>query len=137
MTSGASLVGMDDVLAKLEEELGEEAVRRKTNKALRKTSKEIEPEFKEVISAYRDTGATVDTITVSGVSRTSGVAQVKLGFGKGHPTRWQLVHLNELGYAKNPNPRGFGVIRRFSERLEKEYPEKIRVHLKDGFGGDF
>lgn len=136
MTSGARLVGMDDVLAKLEEELGEEAVRRKTNKALRKTSKEIEPEFKEVISAYRDTGATVDTITVSGVSRASGGAQVKLGFGKGHPSRWQLVHLNELGYAKNPNPRGFGVIRRFSERLEKEYPEKIRVHLKDSFGGD-
>lgn len=137
MTSGAKLIGVDEVLAKMEEKLGEKKVRQVTNKALRKTSKEIEPEFKGVISGYRDTGATVEAIAVSGVSRESGVPKIKLGFGKGHPTRWQLVHLNELGYAKNPNPRGFGVIRRFSERLEKEYPEKIRVHLKDSFGGDF
>lgn len=136
MTSGAKLVGMDDVLEKLEEKLGEDAVRRKTNKALRATSKEIEPDFKEVVSAYRDTGTTVDAVAVSGVSRATGVAQVKIGFGKGYPSRWQLVHLNELGYAKKARPRGFGLIRRFSERLEREYPEKIRSSLKDSFGGD-
>ncbi|WP_367986221.1 hypothetical protein AB1F57_05235 [Streptococcus sp. ZY1909104] len=136
MASGANLVGFEEVLAKMEEKLGESKVRRVTNKALREVAKEIEPDFKEAISSYRDTGATVNAIVVSGVSRATGVAQIKLGFGKGEPTRWQLVHLNELGYARNPNPRGFGVIRRFSEGLETTYPEKIKVHLQDGFGGD-
>lgn len=136
MANGATLVGMEEVLANLEKKLGEPRVRRITNKALRETSKEIEPDFKEAVSVYRDTGLTVDAVTVSGVSRASGVAQVKIGFGKGFPSRWQLVHLNELGYEHNPNPRGFGVIRRFSDKLQREYPEMIRVHLKDSFGGD-
>lgn len=136
MASGANLIGLEEVLAKMEEKLGEDKVRRVSNKALREVAKEIEPDFKEAISSYRDTGATVDAIVVSGVSRATGVAQIKLGFGKGDPTRWQLVHLNELGYAHNPSPRGFGVIRRFSEALESTYPEKIKAHLQDGFGGD-
>lgn len=136
MASGANLIGFEEVLAKMEEKLGEAKVRRVSNKALREVAKEIEPDFKEAISSYRDTGATVESITASGVSRASGVAQVKLGFGKWDPARWQLAHLNELGYAKNPSPRGFGVIRRFSEGLESTYPEKIKAHLQDGFGGD-
>lgn len=136
MTSGAKLVGVQSLLANMERKLGEGKVNRVVNKALRETAKEIEPDFKEVISGYRDTGATVEAVVVSGVSRASGVAQVKLGFGKGHPTRWQLVHLNELGYAKNPSPRGFGVIRRFSDQLQTTYPERIQAHLKAGFGGD-
>lgn len=136
MASGANLVGFDEVLAKMEKKLGEDKVRRVSNKALREVAKEIEPDFKEAISSYRDTGATVDAIVVSGVSRATGVAQIKIGFGKSDPTRWQLVHLNELGYAHNPSPRGFGVIRRFSEGLESTYPEKIKAHLQDGFGGD-
>ena len=136
MASGVTLVGIEEVLAKLEAKLGEPKVRRVTNKALRETSKEIEPEFREAVSVYKDTGLTVDAVTVSGVSRVSGVAQVKVGFGKGFPSRWQLVHLNELGYAHNQNPRGFGVIRRFSDKLQREYPEIIRAHLKDGFGGE-
>ncbi|HEL2382892.1 TPA: HK97 gp10 family phage protein [Streptococcus suis] len=136
MASGANLIGFEEVLAKMEEKLGEDKVRRVSNKALREVAKEIEPDFKEAISSYRDTGATVNAIVVSGVSRATGVAQIKLGFGKGDPARWQLVHLNELGYAHNPSPRGFGVIRRFSEALEFTYPEKIKAHLQDGFGGD-
>ncbi|MBY4986202.1 HK97 gp10 family phage protein [Streptococcus suis] len=136
MASGANLVGFEEVLAKMEEKLGEDKVRRVSNKALREVAKEIEPDFKEAISSYRDTGATVEAIAVSGVSRASGVAQVKLGFGNGDPTRWQLVHLNELGYAHNPSPRGFGVIRRFSDSLESTYPEKVKTHLRAGFGGD-
>lgn len=136
MASGAKLVGVDELLANMERKLGEDKVRRVTNKALRETAKEIEPDFKKAISSYRDTGATVNAIVVSGVSRASGVPTVKLGFGKGHPSRWQLVHLNELGYARNARPRGFGVIRRFSDQLESVYPETIQSHLRAGFGGE-
>lgn len=135
MSSGAELTGFDELLANMERRLGEAKVNRVVNKALRETVKEIEPDFKAAVSVYRDTGATVEAVTASGVSRAEGMAQVKLGFGKGSPTRWQLVHLNELGYAKNPSPRGFGVIRRFSDSLEGSYPEKIRVRLREGFGG--
>ncbi|TWT12444.1 hypothetical protein FRX54_00660 [Streptococcus sp. sy004] len=120
----------------MERKLGDSKVRRVSNKALREVGQELEPEFKQAVSSYQDTGATVNAVVVSGVSRASGRAEIKLGFGKGFPSRWQLVHLNELGYDRNRNPRGFGVIRRFSNRLENQYPEKIATKLRAGFGGD-
>lgn len=135
MASGVELVGVDEVLAKMEQRLGEAKVRRVTNKALREVGRELEPEFKQAVASYRDTGATVNAVVVSGISRTTGRAEIKIGFGKGFPSRWQLVHLNELGYDRNRNPRGFGVIRRFSNRLESQYPEKIATRLRAGFGG--
>lgn len=131
MASGVKITGIDELLTNMERELGEAKVNRVVNKALRETGQEILPDFKAELSSFRDTGETVDSATVSGVSRSSGVPTVKLGFGAG--TRWRLVHLSELGYSKNPNPRGFGVIRRFAEKLEETYPTTIANKLRGGF----
>ncbi|CQR24580.1 hypothetical protein BN1356_00924 [Streptococcus varani] len=131
MASGVKITGIDELLAKMERELGEDKVTRVVNKALRETGKELLPDFKEELSSFRDTGETVESAIISGVSRASGVPTIKLGFGEG--TRWRLAHLNELGYAKNPYPNGFGVIRRFAENLEGKYPTMIANRVKGGF----
>lgn len=132
MASGARISGIDDILRAMEKELGDAKVTRIVNRSLKQTAQDIEPDFRSAIATYKDTGETVDSIVVSGILRSEGVPMVKLGFGAG--SRWRLVHLNELGYAKNRNPRGLGVIRRFSAGLEDSFPEKIRVKLQDGFG---
>lgn len=132
MAGSAKLVGLDEVLAKLEQELGEAKVRRVVNKSLREVGKEIEPEFKARIAGYKDTGETTEAVTISGVRREEGIPKIMLGFGPG--SRWRLVHLSEFGYSKKRNPRGLGVIRRFSAELEGAYPDKIGDKLRGGFG---
>ncbi|HEM3878458.1 hypothetical protein Q7V72_03300 [Streptococcus suis] len=131
MGSGVKITGIDELLANMERELGEAKVNRVVNKALRETGQEILPDFKAELSSFRDSGLTIEEATLSGVSRSTGVPMIKLGFGDG--SRWRLAHLNELGYAKNPNPRGFGVIRRFAEKLEETYPTTIANKVRGGF----
>lgn len=132
MVGNATLVGLEDILSKMEQELGEPKVKRVINKSLREVGKEIEPEFKARIAGYRDTGETAESVTLSGVLNGEGIPKIMLGFGPG--SRWRLVHLSEFGYAKKSNPRGLGVIRRFAAELEGVYPEKISSKLKGGFG---
>ncbi|MGQ9412206.1 hypothetical protein [Streptococcus pluranimalium] len=126
----AKLRGLEEVVKTMEKELGESKVNRVVNKALRETSEIIEPQFKSAVSVYKDTGATVNSVVTSGVRRDMGIPGIKLGFTS---PRWQLVHLQELGYSKNRSPRGFGVIRRFSSHLEGIYPHLIEPKIKEGF----
>ena len=131
MSSGAELRGIDDVLRNLEVHLGDTKVKRATSRALKAVANETLEEFKGALQVYKDTGATIESATVGRVTGlATGVPVVKIGFGEG--SRWRGVHLNDLGYAKNPHPRGFGVIRRFSEAYAKTYKYRMASHLKIG-----
>lgn len=133
MSSGAELKGFDDVLRNLEMRLGDAKVKRATSRALKATANETLEEFKGALQVYKDTGETIESATVGRVTGLPvGVPVIKIGFGAG--SRWRLVHLNEFGYAKNAHPRGFGVIRRFSEENVQKYKYRIASHLKiEGF----
>ena len=133
MSSGAELRGFDDVLRNLEARLGGTKVKRATSQALKAVANETLEEFKGALQVYKDKGDTIESATVGRVTGlAAGVPVVKIGFGEG--SRWRLVHLNEFGYSKNPHPRGFGVIRRFSESNAQKYKYRIANHLKiEGF----
>lgn len=133
MSSGAELRGFDDVLRNIEAHLGDAKVKRATSHALKTVADETLEEFKGALQAYKDTGETIESATAGRVTGfATGVPVVKIGFGEG--SRWRLVHLNEFGYGKNQHPRGFGVIRRFSEANAKTYKYRIASHLKiEGF----
>ena len=133
MSSGAELRGFDDVLRNIEARLGDAKIKRATSHALKTVADETLEEFKGALQVYKDTGATIESATAGRVTGlATGVPVVKIGFGEG--SRWRLVHLNEFGYGKNPHPRGFGVIRRFSEANAKTYKYRIASHLKiEGF----
>ena len=133
MSSGAELRGFDDVLRNIEARLGDAKVKRATSHALKTVADETLEEFKGALQVYKDTGATIESATAGRVTGlATGVPVVKIGFGEG--SRWRLAHLNEFGYGKNPHPRGFGVIRRFSEDNAKTYKYRIASHLKiEGF----
>lgn len=133
MSSGAELRGIDDVLRNLEARLGDTKVKRATSQALKAVANETLEEFKGALQVFKDTGETIESATVGRVTGLAGgVPVVKIGFGEG--SRWRLVHLNEFGYAKKSHPRGFGVIRRFSEANAQKYKYRIANHLKiEGF----
>ena len=131
MSSGAELRGFDDVLRNLEMRLGDAKVKRATSRALKATANETLEEFKGALEVFKDTGETIESATAGRVTGLPvGVPVIKIGFGEG--SRWRLVHLNEFGYGKNPHPRGFGVIRRFSEAHAKTYKYRMASHLKIG-----
>lgn len=133
MSSGAELKGFDDVLRNLEMRLGDAKVKRATSRALKSVADETLEEFKGALEVFKDTGETIESATTGRVTGLAvGVPVIKIGFGAG--SRWRLVHLNEFGYAKNGHPRGFGVIRRFSEANAQKYKFRIANRLKiEGF----
>lgn len=131
IASGAMIKGLDQVLANIEKKLGHDKVKRVANKVLRETSQEFEPHFKRAITVYAATGLTVKSVVYSRVSGTLGVPTVKIGFGEG--SRWRLVHLSEFGYSKKRNPRGFGIIRRFSEANKSVFKAKVHSKLRGAF----
>ncbi|WP_048688969.1 hypothetical protein [Streptococcus sp. 400_SSPC] len=134
MSSGATLVGFEEVIRNLETKLGDEKVRRSANKALKGATTETLEDFKGALGVYKDTGETIASATVGNVTGSfEGVPMVKLGFGAG--SRWRLVHLSEFGYAKKTHPRGFGVIRRFSEANKEKFKYRLASKLKaEGLG---
>ena len=133
MSSGANLKGFDDVLRNLEMHLGDTKVKRATSRALKVVANETLEEFKGALEVFKDTGETIESATVGRVTGLAvSVPVVKIGFGES--SRWRLVHLNEFGYAKKAHPRGFGVIRRFSEANAQKYKYRIANQLKiEGF----
>ncbi len=133
MSSGANLKGFDDILRNLEMHLGDTKVKRATSRALKAVANETLEEFKGALEVFKDTGETIESATVGRVTGLAvSVPVVKIGFGEG--SRWRLVHLNEFGYAKKAHPRGFGVIRRFSEANAQKYKYRIANQLKiEGF----
>lgn len=133
MFSGANIKGFDDVLRNLEMHLGDTKVKRATSRALKAVANETLEEFKGALEVFKDTGETIESATVGRVTGLAvSVPVVKIGFGEG--SRWRLVHLNEFGYAKKAHPRGFGVIRRFSEANAQKYKYRIANQLKiEGF----
>lgn len=133
MSSGANLKGFDNILRNLEMHLGDTKVKRATSRALKAVANETLEEFKGALEVFKDTGETIESATVGRVTGLAvSVPVVKIGFGEG--SRWRLVHLNEFGYAKKAHPRGFGVIRRFSEANAQKYKYRIANQLKiEGF----
>ena len=113
--------------------LGDAKVKRATSRTLKAVANETLEEFKGALEVFKDTGETIESATVGRVTgQAVGVPVVKIGFGEG--SRWRLVHLNEFGYAKKAHPRGFGVIRRFSEANAKKYKYRVANQLKiEGF----
>ena len=134
MSSGATLVGFEEVIRNLEAKLGDEKVRRSANKALKGAATETLEDFRGALGVYKDTGETIASATVGNVTGSfEGVPMVKLGFGAG--SRWRLVHLSEFGYAKKAHPRGFGVIRRFPEANKEKFKYRLAFKLKaEGLG---
>lgn len=134
MTSGATLRGFDEVIRNLEAKLGDAKVRRSANRALKGAATETLEDFQVALEVFRKTGETIESATVGNVTGAfEGVPMVKLGFGAG--SRWRLEHLNEFGYAKKSHPRGFGVIRRFSEANKEKFKYRLATKLKgEGLG---
>lgn len=126
-----SIKGQKKLLADLEQRFGAKHVQRISDMALIKGAQVFKKELENQFQSFRDTGASIDEITISEPMISNGTRMVKIHW-KGPKDRYRIIHLNEWGTVNNPNPKGKGAVARAIRNAEKEYARVIKKALKDG-----
>lgn len=123
--------GLDQVFNQLEQRLGPQSVTRITDKALVNAAKIFVAELKRQFETFKDTGASIEEITISKPMTISGVRTIRVHW-HGPRGRYRIIHLNEWGTIQNPNPRGKGAIARAFRNSERAYRNEIRKAIASG-----
>lgn len=124
--------GMKKLLKELESRFGEQNVQRISDTALKKGAEVFVRELKAEFESFRDTGASIDEMTISEPYTTSnGERTVKIHW-KGPDNRYRIIHINEWGTIKNPNPKGKGAIARAMRNAENAYRNVIKKEIREG-----
>lgn len=124
--------GMNKLLADLEKQLGKARMQRISDEALKEGAKVFVKELMTQLATFRDTGATMDEVTISEPFTQNGVRLIKVHW-KGPKDRYRIIHLNEWGTINNPRPRGKGKIALALRNAEKEYGRVVRKAIREGF----
>ncbi|MFB4471823.1 HK97-gp10 family putative phage morphogenesis protein [Oceanobacillus caeni] len=131
----AKIKGLKELERKLEKRFEKKAMQRISDGALKAGAKVFVEELKRQFNAVNwkgyETGATIEEITISEPMTIKGVRTVKVHW-KGPNNRYALVHLNEWGTVKNPNPPAKGTIARALKNAEKAYRNAIKEAIVRG-----
>ncbi|HEY4601258.1 MAG TPA: hypothetical protein VIG73_08315 [Cerasibacillus sp.] len=123
--------GVNKLLSELERKLGKSNIQRVSDKALTEGAKVFVAELKRQFETFKDTGASIDEITISKPMTVARKRIVKI-YWRGPKGRYRIIHLNEWGTINNPNPRGKGKIALALRNAEKAYRDTIVRYLKAG-----
>lgn len=126
-----SIRGQKKIIEELERRYGPQHVQKVSDKALTRGAQVFVKELKSQFASFKDTGASIEEITISKPYEVSGVRTVKIHW-KGPKGRYRIIHLNEWGTINNPRPRGKGAVARALRNAEDEYRRVIKQSLKDG-----
>ena len=125
-----SIRGQKKLIEELERRYGPLRVQRISDVSLMRGAQVFVKELKSQFASFKDTGASIEEITISKPYEVSGVRTVKIHW-KGPKGRYRIIHLNEWGTINNPNPRGKGAVARALRNAEKEYGRVIKQSLKE------
>lgn len=127
--------GIDNVLNEIERRYSQKAMQSLSETAIRKAAEmfrdELVAEFGRVSGPYR-TGATERETEVHGPTKDGRGNTVFIIRWRGDDDRYRLIHINEWGTAKNPNPPLKGTIDRTMKNVESRYYARIEEELKKG-----
>ena len=125
------ITGLDELLRTLENRYGAANMQRLNDRALLKGADVFVRELKRNFERFKDTGASIEEITISEPRTVVGVRMVTIHW-RGPRGRYRIIHLNEWGTVKNPNPRGKGAIARSIRNAENAYRNAIKESLMGG-----
>ena len=120
--------GIEKVEAELAKKFSKEALDEITDKALIAGAQVIKAELRKNFELFKDTGASRDEITISKPMILNGVKSILI-YWSGPKNRWHIIHMNEFGTVKNPNPRGKGAIERSLKSGKKEYLRVVAAEI--------
>lgn len=105
--------GLDILFHELDKRFSPKALQEIVDNALKEGAAVIKQELEKNFESFKDTGASKDEITIGEPADlpTSGSRYISI-YWKGPKNRYTIIHLNEFGTIKNPNPRGKGAVER-------------------------
>lgn len=129
------VTGLKELLGDLEKHLGKEKMQRVSDEGLKEGARvfvdKLKSEFRSVNWGDYSQGYTVEEITVSEPEWIQGKRTVRV-YWKGPHDRYRIIHLNEMGTVKNPNPPAKGVIARSLRNSEDAYFKAIEEAVRRG-----
>ncbi|MFB4471775.1 hypothetical protein ACDI16_02255 [Oceanobacillus caeni] len=133
---GVEIKGLKELERELEKRFGKQNVQRISDKALLDGAKVFVKELQVQVKTFSDgkgysQGYTYEEITVSEPMWVGGVRTIKVHW-RGPHGRYRVIHLNEWGTVKNPNPRGKGAIARALKNAENAYQKAIMEAVRRG-----
>ncbi|WP_144528740.1 hypothetical protein [Peribacillus simplex] len=123
--------GEKAVMAELEKRLGKGKAQQLSDKALKRGAQVFIKELKIQFASFKDTGASIEEITISEPMWVAGVRTIKIHW-RGPKDRYRIIHLNEFGTVQNPSPRGKGAIVRAMLNAESAYRSAIKRAIREG-----
>ncbi len=127
------MTGVNELLAELDHRFGKENMDRISDAALLKGAKVFVEYLNSSIgtSGKYAKGWTVADTSIEGPIYIGGVKTVKVHWVGPHG-RYRIIHLNEFGTVKNPNPPRKGAIARAMRNAENAYREAIKQAVLEG-----
>lgn len=123
--------GTHEMLRKIDEKYGKAKMLKAQDKALRRGSKYFVSVMKTNFEVFRDTGASIEEIEITAPYYIHGKTRMVKVHWQGLMNRYAIIHLNEWGSVKNPNPRGKGAIARTMFQTKRPYLEIIKESLRE------
>ena len=126
------LKGMKELERELENRYGKAKMKRIVDEALVAGGHVIVQKIKSHFESFKDTGASKAEVKWSKPFTLNGVRTIKIHW-RGPKERYRIIHLNEFGTIKNPNPRGKGAVERALRSGQKTYFQIVKQRLKRGW----
>lgn len=128
-----NLRGMNELLSELDRRFGKENMERISDTALLKGAELFVKVLNESIgtSGKHAKGWTVEDTSIEGPLYVRGKKTVKIHWNGPHG-RYRIIHLNEYGTVKSPNPPRKGAIARAMREAEQAYREIIKQAVLEG-----
>ena len=120
--------GVNRLIGELEAKFNGKRIERLTSAALEKGALVVGMEILRQLRTFKDKGYTIDEMTISD-PYSDGNPTVRI-YWSGPHNRYRIIHLNEWGTIRNPNPRGKGKIAKALKLSRKAYGQAVRDELR-------
>lgn len=129
------ITGTNELIVELEEKLGRSAMEAIAKQAIGEGAEIVKKEINSSIAAAGNKGYakgwTVADTTIDPVEIVGGIAKGKIHWAGSHG-RHRIIHFNEWGTVKNPNPPRKGAIARAMRTSKEPYKQKIKTVIESG-----
>lgn len=126
---GMKIHGVNRLLKELEKKFEKERINRIVDEALTAGALIMGMELRRQLRSFKDQGYTLDEMVISPPDEINGNRTIRI-YWRGKHSRYRIIHLNEWGTIKNPNPRGKGKIAKAMKNAQKEYGKAVREILR-------
>ena len=126
---GVNITGLKSLQAELEKRFGQAKMQEISDQALFEGAQVIKKELEQNFESFRDTGASIDEITISAPKSGPNGRRRDIHW-VGPKDRYRLIHINEWGTIKNPSPAGKGKVAASLEGGKKAYRKAVKQVLE-------